>query len=480
MITSSTKVKSFVEDFLYRKSKFMTLRKTINADIITPILAYLRLDLKHKLILESIPREKENSRYSMIAYNPVHEIKFENGVLTDNGQVKTGDPLDYLGELTIKNTEDSSLPFTGGAIGFVSYDTISFYENIGEIPEDVIGTPDLHFFLYESYLIFDHKKEQITIVESDIYSGRSELDQELAMALVLSNLTRPHKNEFETVKLNPLSFTSNTAKAEFMGMVEQAQSYIKNGDMFQIVLSQRLTSQITGNPFDYYRNLRLTNPSNYLYFLDFGDYQIMGASPESLVSVKNGVVTTNPIAGTRPRGADEAEDDALSKDLLGDQKEVAEHRMLVDLGRNDIGKISKVGTVKVTKYMEVEYFRYVMHLTSVVKGELLDSVSSLDALKSTLPAGTVSGAPKIRAMQRIYELEKTKRGIYAGAIGYLSSNSDMDFAIALRTMVLKDGMAHAQAGAGIVFDSVPENEYQETLNKAKAMTKIGESNDFIS
>lgn len=458
----------------------MTLKKTLNADIITPILAYLRLELKHKLILESIPREKENSRYSMIAYNPVHEIKFENGVLTDNGQVKTGDPLDYLGELTVKNTEASSLPFTGGAIGFVSYDTISFYENIGEIPEDVIGTPDLHFFLYESYLIFDHKKEQITIVESDIYSGRSELDQELAMALVLSNLTRPHKNEFETVKLNPLSFTSNTAKAEFMGMVEQAQTYIKNGDMFQIVLSQRLTSQITGNPFDYYRNLRLTNPSNYLYFLDFGDYQIMGASPESLVSVKNGVVTTNPIAGTRPRGADEAEDDALSKDLLGDQKEVAEHRMLVDLGRNDIGKISKVGTVKVTKYMEVEYFRYVMHLTSVVKGELLDSVSSLDALKSTLPAGTVSGAPKIRAMQRIYELEKTKRGIYAGAIGYLSSNSDMDFAIALRTMVLKDGKAHAQAGAGIVFDSVPENEYQETLNKAKAMTKIGESNDFIS
>ena len=458
----------------------MTLKKTINADIITPILAYLRLELKHKLILESIPREKENSRYSMIAYNPVHEIKFENGVLTDNGQVKTGDPLNYLGELTVKNTEASSLPFTGGAIGFVSYDTISFYENIGEIPEDVIGTPDLHFFLYESYLIFDHKKEQITIVESDIYSGRSELDQELAMSLVLSNLTQPHKNEFETVKLNPLSFTSNTAKAEFMGMVEQAQTYIKNGDMFQIVLSQRLTSQITGNPFDYYRNLRLTNPSNYLYFLDFGDYQIMGASPESLVSVKNGVVTTNPIAGTRPRGADEAEDDALSKDLLGDQKEVAEHRMLVDLGRNDIGKISKVGTVKVTKYMEVEYFRYVMHLTSVVKGELLDSVSSLDALKSTLPAGTVSGAPKIRAMQRIYELEKTKRGIYAGAIGYLSSNSDIVFAIALRTMVLKDGKAHAQAGAGIVFDSVPENEYQETLNKAKAMTKIGESNDFIS
>ena len=458
----------------------MTLRKTINADIITPILAYLRLELKHKLILESIPREKENSRYSMIAYNPVHEIKFENGVLTDNGQVKTGDPLDYLSELTVKNKERSDLPFTGGAIGFVSYDTIALYENIGEIPQDAIGTPDLHFFLYESYLIFDHKKEQITIVESDIYSGRTADDLALAMEFVLSNLTRPHKNEFETVKLNPLSFKSNTTKADFIEMVAQAKEHIKNGDMFQIVLSQRLTSQISGNPFDYYRNLRLTNPSNYLYFLDFGDYQIMGASPESLVSVKNGVVTTNPIAGTRPRGADEAEDEYLSNDLLADKKEVAEHRMLVDLGRNDIGKISKVGTVKVTKYMEVEYFRYVMHLTSVVKGELLDRVSSLDALKSTLPAGTVSGAPKIRAMQRIYELEKTKRGIYAGAIGYLSSNSDMDFAIALRTMVLKDGKAHAQAGAGIVFDSVPESEYQETLNKAKAMTKIGESNDFIS
>ena len=458
----------------------MMLRKTINADIITPILAYLRLDLRHKLILESIPREKENSRYSMIAYNPVHELKFQDGVLTDNGEIKSGDPLDYLEQLTVKDKSVSDLPFTGGAIGFVSYDTISLYESLGDIPEDVIGTPDLHFFLYESYMIFDHKKEQITIVESDIYSGRSQADLTLAMALVVSNLMRPHKAEFETVKLNKLSFVSNTEKSEFIDMVEKAKQYIKRGDIFQVVLSQRLTSKLTGNPFDYYRNLRLTNPSNYLYFLDFGDYQIMGASPESLVSVKDGIVTTNPIAGTRPRGVDDSEDDALAQDLLADKKEVAEHRMLVDLGRNDIGKISKTGTVTVTKYMEVEYFRYVMHLTSVVKGELLETVSSLDALKATLPAGTVSGAPKIRAMQRIYELEKTKRGIYAGAIGYLSSNSDMDFAIALRTMVLKDGLAHAQAGAGVVYDSVAENEYIETLNKAKAMTKIGESDDFIS
>lgn len=458
----------------------MTLRKTINADILTPILAYLRLDFERKLILESIPREKEHARYSMLAYNPVHEIKFQDGVLTDNGAVKAADPLDYLNDLVVKNKAVSDLPFTGGAIGFVSYDTIALYESIGQIPKDTIGTPDLHFFVYDSYLIFDHKKEQITIVESDLYSGRSEKALADSMALVISSLTRPHKSEFETVKLNPLSFKSNTSKSDFINRVIQAKTYIQTGDLFQIVLSQRLTSKISGNPFDYYRNLRLTNPSNYLYFLDFGDYQIMGASPESLVSVKNGVVITNPIAGTRSRGVDEVEDKALSEDLQTDVKEVAEHRMLVDLGRNDIGKISKTGTVNITQYMEVEYFRYVMHLTSVVKGELIEGISSLDALKSTLPAGTVSGAPKIRAMQRIYELEKTKRGIYAGAIGYLSSNSDMDFAIALRTMVLKDGQAHAQAGAGIVYDSQPESEYQETLNKAKAMTKIGESHDFIS
>ena len=217
-----------------------------------------------------------------------------------------------------------------------------------------------------------------------------------------------------------------------------------------------------------------------LYFYDFEDYQIIGASPESLVSVKDGIVTTNPIAGTRPRGNDEEEDQRLAADLSTDTKEVAEHRMLVDLGRNDIGRIAQIGTVEVTKYMEVEYFRYVMHLTSIVKGQLLENLTVLDALKATLPAGTVSGAPKIRAMQRIYELEKEKRGIYAGAIGYLSATGDMDFAIAIRTMVVKNGKAYVQAGAGIVYDSVPENEYQETLNKAKAMTKIGECYDSFN
>ncbi|VJI25265.1 anthranilate synthase component I [Streptococcus pneumoniae] len=240
------------------------------------------------------------------------------------------------------------------------------------------------------------------------------------------------------------------------------------------VLSQRFSAEVTGNPFDFYRNLRVTNPSNYLYFYDFGDYQIIGASPESLVSVKNGIVTTNPIAGTRSRGATDEEDKALATDLLSDEKETAEHRMLVDLGRNDIGRISETASVQVTKYMEVELFRYVMHLTSVVKGRLLAELTAMDALKATLPAGTVSGAPKIRAMRRIYELETEKRGVYAGAIGYLSATGDMDLAIAIRTMILKNQRAYVQAGAGIVYDSIAQNEYQETINKAKSMTRIGE------
>ncbi|MGT2924568.1 anthranilate synthase component I [Streptococcus caviae] len=450
------------------------MKKILNADILTPILAYMRVQGEHKVILESIPREKENARFSIVAYNPVFEIKFEDGRLTENSKVIDSDPLDYLSQLTVKSQESQDLPFNGGAIGFVGYDMISLYERIGEIPQDTIGTPDMQFFVYESYLIFDHKKEKVVIVEDNIYSGRSEAAQQAALEKVLADLKTQSDDEFSERDLHQLTFKNHLEESEFRDMVTKAKQLIRQGDMFQCVLSQRFSADITGKPLDFYRNLRITNPSNYLYFYDFGDYQIIGASPESLVSVKNRVVTTNPIAGTRPRGADEQEDRALAEDLQSDVKETAEHRMLVDLGRNDIGKIAEIGTVKVTKYMEVEFFRYVMHLTSVVKGQLLSELSAMDALKSTLPAGTVSGAPKIRAMNRIYELEKEKRGIYAGAIGYLSATGDMDFAIAIRTMIIKDHKAYVQAGAGIVYDSIPENEYYETINKAKAMTRIGE------
>ena len=449
------------------------MKKILPADTLTPILAYMRVQGDHKVILESIPREKENARFSIVAYNPVFEVVYQDGILYENGKVLEQDPFDYLHQVTVKGLT-SDLPFAGGAIGYAGYDMIGVYEEIGRIPQDTIGTPDMHFFIYESYLIFDHKKEKVYVVEDNIYSGRSNDAVRQSLGQVVTDLQTQAPNEFTPQALQALQFSNHIEKEVFMEMVDQAKKLIREGDMFQCVLSQRFSADFEGDPLDYYRNLRVTNPSNYLYFYDFGDYQIIGASPESLVSVKKGEVTTNPIAGTRPRGATEEEDQALAHELLHDIKETAEHRMLVDLGRNDIGKIAQNGTVEVTKYMEVEYFRYVMHLTSVVKGQLLPHLTALDALKSTLPAGTVSGAPKIRAMRRIYELEQEKRGVYAGAIGYLSATGDMDFAIAIRTMILKNQKAYVQAGAGIVYDSIPENEFYETINKAKSMTRIGD------
>ena len=449
------------------------MKKILPTDTLTPILAYMRVQGDHKVILESIPREKENARFSIVAYNPVFEVVYQDGILYENGKVLEQDPFDYLHQVTVKGLT-SDLPFAGGAIGFAGYDMIGVYEEIGRIPQDTIGTPDMHFFIYESYVIFDHKKEKVYVVEDNIYSGRSNDAVRQSLGQVVIDLQTQAPNEFTPQALQALQFSNHIEKEVFMEMVDQAKKLIREGDMFQCVLSQRFSADFEGDPLDYYRNLRVTNPSNYLYFYDFGDYQIIGASPESLVSVKKGEVTTNPIAGTRPRGATEEEDQALAHELLHDIKETAEHRMLVDLGRNDIGKIAQNGTIEVTKYMEVEYFRYVMHLTSVVKGQLLPHLTALDALKATLPAGTVSGAPKIRAMRRIYELEQEKRGVYAGAIGYLSATGDIDFAIAIRTMILKNQKAYVQAGAGIVYDSVPENEFYETINKAKSMTRIGD------
>lgn len=299
-----------------------------------------------------------------------------------------------MNRITVKTKTSEELPFNGGAIGFVGYDLIGLYENIGSIPEDTIGTPDLHFFLYESYVIFDHKKEKVYVVEENLYSGRSEAEQASSLEQVLAQLARPAKEEFQDKDLHALHFHNHLEQKEFEEMVALARDYIRKGDMFQCVLSQRFSADFSGKPLDYYRNLRVTNPSNYLYFYDFGEYQIIGASPESLVSVKDRVVTTNPIAGTRPRGIDEETDRQLSADLAGDPKEVAEHRMLVDLGRNDIGRIAQNGSVEVTKYMEVEFFRYVMHLTSVVKGQLLPGLASIEALKATLPAGPFRVLPR--------------------------------------------------------------------------------------
>lgn len=449
--------------------------RTISADFLTPTSVFLRLEGKNKTILESIPRDKEQARFSIIAVNPVHECDYQNGYFTIDGQKeRTDDPLKALQRVVVKSENIlEALPFQGGAIGYVGYDIFACYEAIGVIPEDEIGIPDLRFLLFESFVIFDHMTEKVTIVEENTYSNRSEAAIDEAIEQKIKQLQTIQESEFEDLQIENLKYTSNLQKSEYEAIVEKTKEYIRQGDMFQMVPSQRLTAEFPYKPFAYYRKLRISNPSSYLYFIDFGDSQIIGSSPESLVSVRGDVVTTNPIAGTRKRGSNEAEDIALAEDLLADPKELAEHKMLVDLGRNDIGRISEIGSITVPVYLTLEKYRYVMHIVSLVQGKLKKDLTSMDALRALLPAGTVSGAPKIRAMQRIYEFEKVKRGVYAGAVGYLSQDDNCDFAIAIRTMVVKNQKAYVQAGAGIVFDSIAENEYYETLQKAKALLEVG-------
>lgn len=452
----------------------MQLIKEIQADYLTAISAFLRIKGTNKCLLESIPRDKSKGRYSIIAWDAVSEITCFGDQLTIDGQTNTvEDPLKEMEKHVLKNEEVvKELPFQGGAIGYVGYDMIACYEDLGKLPFDELTIPDSHFYLFDSYLIFDHVGEKIVLVEADTYSKRGEGTLNEAINQKIKELQTPSEEEQKEIQLKKLHYQSNFTQASFEQVVAKVKNYIKQGDMFQVVPSQRLTADFEEEPFDYYRRLRVTNPSTYLYFLDFGETYVIGSSPESLVSIKNEIVTTNPIAGTRKRGQTVEQDSILEQELLTDEKERAEHQMLIDLGRNDIGKISEIGSVEVPVYMTVEKYRFVMHLVSVVTGKLKKELTAMDALKATLPAGTVSGAPKIRAMQRIYELEPVKRNIYAGAVGYLSKNDQADFAIAIRTMVIHQNKAYVQAGAGIVYDSEPTKEYEETLQKAKALLEV--------
>lgn len=448
--------------------------KRIPADYLTVVSAYLRIEGNHKSLLESIPRDQSKSRYSVIAWNPVKEISYQNGLFKVNETViETKDPLGELEKVVLTNQElTEALPFQGGAIGYAGYDIIACYENIGELPFDELEIPDLHFYLYESYLIFDHRSEEIILVEDTAYEERSEAELTEALAKTIMQLQTPVKDELNYTQEMHFDFQSNFSQQEFETVVEKCKDYIRQGDIFQMVPSQRLTTNFNVPAFDYYRHLRISNPSAYLYYLDFGETKVIGSSPESLVSVSEGVVTTNPIAGTRKRGATKEEDLHLEAELLKDEKERAEHMMLIDLGRNDISRVTDPGTVAVPIYMTIEKYRYVMHIVSLVTGQLSEGKTAMDALRATLPAGTVSGAPKIRAMTRIYEFEPVKRGIYAGAVGYFSQDDQADFAIAIRTMVVHKDKAYVQAGAGIVYDSDPTTEYYETLQKAKALLEV--------
>lgn len=447
--------------------------KKLNGDTLTPINIFLRLKGKKKFLLESSLKHNEQGRYSFIGANPILEFIGEEGhaqLLASDGQLvkeASGQPLAFLQEALPKIALDVPFPFYGGAIGYVGYDAIRQYIPIGPILEDEIEMPDIHFMIYEDVVVFDHLAQSIYLLSIDYDGTTTEQELELRLTHLEAQIAR--KAADESLSDCKIQFTPKLEKEEFMRKVEEAKQYIHSGEVQQIVLSQRMTGKVEDDPFHFYRILRNSNPSPYMFYVDFEKYVVLGASPESFVKTNRGTVTTNPIAGTRRRGRNEEDDQRMAQELLADEKELSEHRMLVDLSRQELSTICLEDTIAVKDYMKLEYYRHVMHIVSEVEGTLKVDTSGMDALISCLPAGTVSGDPKPRAMQIINDLEKTKRGVYAGAIGYVNVNGDVDFAIAIRSLVIKDQTAYLQAGAGIVADSDPAKEYKETINKAQAI-----------
>ncbi|WP_163144499.1 anthranilate synthase component I [Bacillus sp. 22-7] len=445
----------------------------LEGDTLTPISIYQRMSGRKKFLLESSLKHEKSGRYSFIGADPVMELKGEGNrtAVTARGktEVFAEKPLDAVRRLMPeqKHHPFEQFPFCGGAVGYAGYDVIRQYEDIGTIPFDELNVPDVHLMFFEEVAVFDHLEQKVYLVgmplleETDESQLREKIQKRKAE---IQKGTAGAESEEATLS----AFKASISKEDFVEKVNRAKSYIEEGDIFQVVLSQRLKAELTGDPFAFYRKLRVQNPSPYMYYLDFEEYAVAGASPESLIKAAGNKVITNPIAGTRPRGKSEEEDLQLERDLIEDEKELAEHRMLLDLGRNDLGRVCEFGSVTIEKNMVIERYKHVMHLVSEVGGRLKNPHTSIDALIACLPAGTVSGAPKIRAMEVINELETVKRGIYSGAVGYFSGNGNMDFALAIRTMVIKDGYAYIQAGAGIVHDSIPEKEYEETLHKLKA------------
>ncbi|MBB6455118.1 anthranilate synthase component 1 [Salirhabdus euzebyi] len=452
--------------------------REIEGDTLTPISIFHRLSGRKKFLLESSLKHEKSGRYSFIGSDPYKEVKgfgAETEIYHFHPEKKEVSPhhiIAVMQEQLRKVSDELPFPFYGGGVGYIGYDVIRQFEKIGLTPEDDLKMPDGHLMFYKKVVIMDHQTQKIHVVI--LHASGSYTDEEIEQQLneTEKQLTTPSNHEFHVENVKTGTFTSNMTKEEYKEKVELAKEHIKKGDIFQVVLSQRLQANFEGNPFSFYRELRRTNPSPYMFYVDFEDYIVLGASPESLISVKGKEVLTNPIAGTRKRGATKAEDLALEQDLLSDEKELAEHRMLVDLGRNDLGRVCEIGSIELTKYMKIERYKHVMHIVSEVKGTLNSSVNGVEALAACLPAGTVSGAPKIRAMQIINDFEKTKRGVYSGAVGYININGDYDFALAIRTMVIKNGTAYVQAGAGVVLDSVPQNEFEETINKAKALLEV--------
>ncbi len=440
------------------------------ADTETPITIYKKyVGEDIGFLLES--KDNVKGRYSFISKNPYGNLKFQNGkVLRDEVLVEAESFMNYLeGELDGVEVENpNKLPFVGGAFGTIAYDIIREFEHLPNVNPDELEIPDSELFLVREGIIIDHFHEKIIFIVVDKKENESAAKvrlEEIKGSIYKKQCDLQRAKKIEEGK----KAKSNTSKEEYVEMVKKAQNYIKEGDIFQVVLSQRWQLDSDLNPFEVYRVLRSINPSPYLFYFNFGSYKVAGSSPELLVELRNNKVTNCPIAGTRPRGKTEEEDKNLAENLLADEKERAEHVMLVDLARNDMGRIAKVGSVEVTDFMSVHNYSHVMHIVSQVEGVKEEEKKPFEVLGSFLPAGTLSGAPKIRAMEIIDELEKVKRGLYGGAVGYFSYDGNMDTCIAIRTMVIKDGKINIQAGGGITAHSIPEMEYQESINKAKVL-----------
>lgn len=466
---------------LARKANVVPVYREILADLLTPVSTFMKVKNGYSYLLESVEGEEKIARFSFIGIEPsiIFKSKGNRVELERDGKTRkffTNSPLAEIAEIMagFKAAPVKGLPrFSGGLVGFMGYDMVKFFEELPDENVDDLDMADSVFMMADSHVIFDHSTHKIKVVVNAYDRGAPAYDKAVKkIDGIVKKLNAPAKKEKRrAAKKTKHKIESNFTKKEFEVAVKNAKKYIRAGDVIQVVLSQRFHTTLNCDPLDVYRELRSLNPSPYMYYLDFGDIKMVGSSPELLVRCENGVVETRPIAGTRPRGRDADEDKRLEQELLRDAKERAEHVMLVDLGRNDIGRVCKPGSVKVSEFMFVEKYSHVMHIVSNCKGRLAKDKNQYDVLRAAFPAGTVAGAPKIRAMEIIDELENTKRGSYAGAVGYFSFSGNMDTCINIRTILVKGKDAFIQAGAGIVADSVPSREYQETVNKAKAMIR---------
>ncbi|AJY68604.1 anthranilate synthase [Geobacter sulfurreducens] len=463
--------------------------REIMADMDTPVSAFRKLDDgRYAFLLESIEGGEKWARYTFLGASPSTVIRSRGTTveIITNGEtrsVTTDDPLGFVRDFLarFRPVEIPGLPrFFGGAVGYLGYDMVRQFERLPTDKPAVIGAWDSCFLITDTIVIFDNMRQKITVVSNAHLDEGVSVEAAYADAVariegIIARLKAPLPAQPAAAAARKVSFSSNITREAFEDAVERAKEYVRAGDIIQVVLSQRFSGELTVDPLDIYRVLRTLNPSPYMFFLRLDDTLVVGASPEVMVRREGNRVELRPIAGTRPRGATPEQDEQLAEELLADPKERAEHVMLVDLGRNDLGRVCRTGTVKVSELMVIERYSHVMHIVSNVQGELAEGRDAFDVVRATFPAGTLSGAPKVRAMEIIDELEPVRREVYGGAVGYFSFSGTMDLAIAIRTLVIRDGVVHLQAGAGIVADSDPASEYQETVNKAMAVVKAIET-----